>query len=116
MAGTKTPVLTPEALELLAARFRVLSEPMRLRILHTLHDGERTVTELVEQLEAGQANVSKHLGVLLDAGFVARRKEGLNAFYSIADPTIFQLCELVCASIDERLAAQRSAVGRYAKR
>ena len=86
--------LTPEALELIAARFRVLSEPMRLRILHAIGEGEMTVTELVEGLEAGQANVSKHLGVLLDAGVVARRKEGLNAYYSIADETIFQLCEL----------------------
>jgi ArsR family transcriptional regulator len=108
--------LTPEALELIAARFRVLSEPMRLRILHALGDGETTVGGLVEALGAGQANVSKHLGVLLDAGIVARRKEGLNAYYSVADESIFQLCELVCASLGERLAAQRSAVVRYPRR
>jgi DNA-binding transcriptional ArsR family regulator len=108
--------LTPEALELIAARFRVLSEPMRLRILHALGDRELSVGDLVEQLEAGQANVSKHLGVLLAAGIVARRTEGLNAYYSIADGTIFRLCELVCSSIDDRLAAQRSAVIGYSKR
>jgi ArsR family transcriptional regulator len=108
--------LTPEALELIAARFRVLSEPMRLRILHALGGGEMTVTQLIEALDAGQPNVSKHLGVLLDAGVVARRKEGLNSFYSIADESIFQLCELVCSSIDDRLAAQRKAVVGYSKR
>jgi ArsR family transcriptional regulator len=108
--------LTPEALELIAARFRVLSEPMRLRILHALGEREVTVGELVETLEAGQANVSKHLGMLLDAGIVRRRKDGLNAFYSIADASIFALCELVCSSLDERLAAQRGAVVGYSKR
>jgi ArsR family transcriptional regulator len=111
--ATKKKELTPEALELIAGRFRVLSEPMRLRILHALEAGEKTVGDLVEELEAGQANVSKHLGLLLDAGVVRRRKEGLNAFYAIADESIFQLCELVCTSLDERLAAQRSAVVRY---
>jgi DNA-binding transcriptional ArsR family regulator len=108
--------LTPEAFELIAARFRVLSEPLRLRILHAMSEGEMTVTELVEALDAGQPNVSKHLGILLDAGVVARRKEGLNAYYSIADESIFQLCELVCSSIDERLAAQRKAVVGYSRR
>jgi ArsR family transcriptional regulator len=89
---------------------------MRLRILHALADGERTVGELVAELEAGQANVSKHLGLLLEAGIVRRRKDGLNALYSVSDETIFQLCELVCSSLDERLAAQRSAVIRYPTR
>ena len=108
--------LTPEARELIAARFRVLSEPLRLGILHAISDGEMTVTELVEALDAGQPNVSKHLGILLDAGVVTRRKEGLNAYYSIADDSIFQLCELVCSRLDERLAAQRKAVVGYSKR
>ena len=116
MPATKKKELTPEALGLIAGRFRVLAEPMRLRILHALAAGEMTVGELVETLEAGQANVSKHLSLLLDAGVVRRRKEGLNAFYSIGDESIFRLCELVCSSLDERLAAQRSAVGRYPTR
>jgi DNA-binding transcriptional ArsR family regulator len=110
MATRSKKELGPEALELIAARFRVLSEPMRLRILHTLGDGEMTVGELVEATEAGQANVSKHLGLLLDAGLVRRRKDGLNAFYSIADESIFELCEVVCSSLQERLAAQKAAL------
>jgi ArsR family transcriptional regulator len=108
--------LTPEALELIAARFRLLSEPMRLRILNALRGGERTVGELVQATGAGQANVSKHLGLLLDAGIVARRKEGLNAYYGIADRSIFDLCELVCDSLSERLAAQHQLVRPFARK
>lgn len=110
-ARKKKKVLTDEALELIAARFKMLAEPMRLRILNALGEVELTVTELVEATGAGQANVSKHLGLLLDAGVVRRRKEGLNAYYSVADESIFNICEVVCASLDERLAAQQKALG-----
>jgi len=112
VAKKQRKVLGDEALDMIAARFRVLAEPMRLRILNTLGEGELTVGELVEATGAGQANVSKHLGLLLDAGIVRRRKEGLNAFYSIADQSIFDLCEVVCSSLGERFAAQQRALGR----
>lgn len=111
MAKTNQKVLSDEALELIAARFRILAEPMRLKILNSLRTGERNVGELVDATGGSQANVSKHLGVLLDAGMVRRRKEGLNAYYSIGDDSVFQLCEVVCASLEEHLAAQRRALG-----
>lgn len=100
------PLLSDEALELIAARFRMLSEPMRLRLLNTLRDHEMSVGELVEQTGAGQANVSKHLGMLLDSGLVARRREGNLVYYRIADESIFTLCDVVCTSVGERLGAQ----------
>ena len=106
-------VLSEEAFELIAGRFRVLSEPMRLRLLHTLGDVEMSVSELVQATGAGQANVSKHLGIMLDAGLVARRKEGLNVFYRVADPSVFDMCEAVCASLGERLTAHREAIHRF---
>jgi ArsR family transcriptional regulator len=106
-------VLTGEAFELIAGRFRVLSEPMRLRLLHALGDGELSVSELVEATGAGQANVSKHLGILLDSGLVARRKEGLNVFYRVADPSVFDMCEAVCSSLGERLTAHHEAIRRF---
>ncbi|MCI0490503.1 MAG: metalloregulator ArsR/SmtB family transcription factor [Blastocatellia bacterium] len=109
----KRKELTEEVLELIAARFRVLAEPMRLRILHTLGEEEVSVTELVEATGAGQANISKHLALLLEAGLVARRKEGLNVFYRVADATIFDLCEAVCTSLGERLAARHSAIKSF---
>ena len=109
----KRTVLTEEAFGLIAGRFRVLAEPMRLRLLHSLSDREMSVSELVEATGAGQANVSKHLGIMLDAGLVGRRKEGLNVFYRVADPSVFEMCEAVCSSLGERLAAHREAIQSF---
>jgi DNA-binding transcriptional ArsR family regulator len=95
--------------ELIARRFRVVGEPMRIRLLDSLRDGEATVHDLGEALGASQQNVSKHLQVLLEAGIVGRRKEGNRAYYSIADDTVFELCEQVCGSV-ERQAAELSAL------
>lgn len=95
-------VLSDRTLELVARRFRSLGEPFRLRILQSLSRSEKSVTELVEELEAGQTNVSKHLQLLLDGGLVARRKQGTSNIYSIADPMIHTLCDLVCRSVTER--------------
>ena len=106
MARSKTSsiALSPEALELVAARFKLLAEPMRLRLLQALHDGERNVTQLVQASGATQANVSKHLGLLCDAGILRRRKEGMHVFYAIADRMVFELCSLVCSRLQEDLA------------
>lgn len=106
MAGHAKRRLSEVALEKVAERFKVLSEPMRLRLLYALMDGEKNVSDLVEETGGLQANVSKHLGVLLDAGFVGRRKQGLNACYRITDESIFELCDLVCGSIHDRLTAE----------
>ncbi len=111
-AKRKRRELTDEALELIAARFRMLAEPMRLKILHALGQEEMSVGEMVEATGAGQANVSKHLALLLDAGLVARRKEGLMVYYRVSDATIFDLCEAVCSSLGEHLAARHDAVRR----
>ena len=81
--------------ETVAGFFKVLSEPLRLKIVHALCDGERTVAQLMEDTAGNQANVSKHLRVLLEAGLVARRKEGTNAYYRVIDPVVFDLCTAV---------------------
>ncbi len=83
---------------MVARRFRYLGEPFRLRILQSLSISEKTVTELVRDLEANQPNVSKHLNLLLEDGLVARRKQGTSCIYSVADPIISTLCDLVCRS------------------
>lgn len=106
MATNPKSQLSPEAFEIIAERFKAFSEPMRLRLIYALMDGERTVSELVKETGALQANVSKHLRVLLDAGVLTRRKQGLNSFYSIADPAVFDLCDLMCRSIQDRLEAE----------
>lgn len=98
--------LTEPTLAKVAGLFKVLSEPMRLRLLYSLTDGEKNVSQLVKETGALQANVSKHLGMLLEAGIVARRKKGQSAFYRIIDESIFELCELACGSIYDRLEAE----------
>jgi DNA-binding transcriptional ArsR family regulator len=103
-----TFALAPEVLELVAERFRALAEPARLRILSALRDGEKTVSELMEETGLGQANVSKHLQMLHGLGFVGRRKAGLYVHYSLAREDVFQLCEIVCG----RLADDAEALGR----
>jgi DNA-binding transcriptional ArsR family regulator len=86
----------PEALiDLIAARFRVIGEPMRIRILDRLHLGEASVGDLADALGASQQNVSKHLGVLHQAGIVGREKHGTSVRYAITDESIFALCEAV---------------------
>ena len=92
--------LTPAMLALVAERLRVLAEPARLQILNELRGGEQTVTELVEATGLGQANVSKHLQLLLGAGYVARRKDGLYARYRLADEDVFRICEIMCGRLE----------------
>lgn len=95
--------LPDELVELIAGRFRVIGEPMRIRILNHLRTEERSVKELVELTGATQQNVSKHLGVLLNAGIVARRKDANQARYRIIDDTVFRLCDEVCGALKRQL-------------
>ena len=94
-----TATIPDEFLDLMAEKFRMLADPTRLAILRVLMQGERNVTQVVEETGRNQANVSKHLKMLAEAGLVGRRKEGLQVFYRIGDPLVEQLCELVCATI-----------------
>ena len=110
MSRKRKAKLPEGALDLVAERFKILSEPMRLRLIYSLMDGERSVTQLVEETGSLQANVSKHLGMMLDAGVVGRRKEGLRAYYRVADDSIYELCDLVCGSIQDRL---ENDLGRF---
>lgn len=90
----------PEALvELIAQRFRVIGEPMRIRLLDSLREGPLTINELTETLGASQQNVSKHVAVLAQAGIVRRERDGNRIRCSIADESIFELCELVCGGL-----------------
>ena len=105
-----TTPLTPELLELVAERFKALSEPARLRLLNALREGERTVTELMEATGLGQANVSKHLQLLHYMGFVNRRKDGLFVHYSLTDEDVFTLCDLMCGRLQAQEEARRGVL------
>lgn len=89
--------------ELIAARFRLIGEPMRIKLLDALRDRPATVRELQEATGGTQQNVSKHLNVLHQAGVVSRAKEATSVRYAIADETVFALCEQVCGGLRERL-------------
>lgn len=104
--------MSDQALEMVARRFAVLAEPMRLRILRALMDGERNVGSLVEATGGQQANVSRHLQTLAQAGFVGRRREGLQIFYSIADEDVFRLCNIVCGGLEKHLNDQAGVMTR----
>lgn len=98
--------LDDRALQKVADYFKLLSEPTRLKILNLLRDGEYNVGELCERLACSHANISKHLGQLAQAGIVARELRGNAAYYTIADPNIYALCDLVCGSVAGRLEEQ----------
>ena len=114
--------LSNEALVQVAAYFQVLSEPTRLQILNLLRQKERSVGELAQLCGYTSANVSRHLTLLTQHGLVARESRGNSAYYSIRDPSVYQLCDLVCGNIAqqiERKAAERrlfARAGRSASR
>jgi DNA-binding transcriptional ArsR family regulator len=97
-----SPLPDPLA-ELVAERFRVLAEPMRIKLLDRLRQGEATVGALAADARASQQNVSKHLGVLAGAGMVGRRRAGNSVYYAIVDEGVFELCEQVCAGLRRSL-------------
>lgn len=100
--------LSDDALALIARRFAVLGEPMRLRILQSLLSGAKPVHKVVAETGGTQANISRHLQTLAAAGMVNRRKAGLEVFYAVADPSIFELCALVCGSLEKQHTARAS--------
>ena len=89
--------------EMIAARLRIIGDPTRIRILDLLREDELSVTQITERLETSQQNASKHLGMLLQAGIVARRKDGNSSIYSIADRGVYELCEQVCGGLQLQL-------------
>ena len=97
--------------ELIARRFRVIGEPMRIKILDRLRDGAATVAELTESLGTSQQNVSKHLGVLHEAGILSRRKQGTHTIYAIADESVLGLCEQVCGGLQRQFSDLAALVG-----
>lgn len=111
------PPLSDKMLDLVAHRFRIMGDPTRLRILQCLEAGEQNVGAIALRLAGNQPNISKHLQALHDAGLLSRRRRGNSIFYSIADPTIFKLCDLVCHSAAESLRANYSElIGQVRKR
>ena len=103
--------LPDDLVELIAQRFQVLADSTRIKLLDCIClRGEASVQELKEVVGSTQQNVSRHLGVLRDAGIVRRRKVGNYAYYSIVDERVFALCEDVCGSLEEQYQALHRVV------
>lgn len=85
--------------ESVARYFSVLGEATRLRILHALCQSERCVNEIIRETGLAQANVSRHLGLMYQAGLLARRREGTQVFYRVSDPMYVELCRTVLSQV-----------------
>ena len=106
MTPIKLDEADPELVVLVAERFRVLADPQRLRLIQFLRHQEQSVSALSERTGILQPSVSKHLKILHDAGILVRRSEGCQVLYRIADPSVLQLCELMCVGLERRMARQ----------
>lgn len=99
--------LNMEIYELQAEVSKTLAHPLRLAILHTLRDGEKTVNHLTEITGASQSNVSQHLALMRQRDIVRTRKEGANIYYRVASPKISQACDMVREVLLEQLSQKQ---------
>lgn len=106
--------LDDQAIEHVAQYFQLLAEPTRLKALNALRTQEHNVGELAELLGCTTANISKHLSLLANHGLVAKETRGNASYFRIANPAIFELCDLVCGQVGERFAAQAAMAAKFA--
>ncbi len=107
-----TQILPKPLIERIAQRFKILSEPSRLELINLLVvNKEMNVMELVEATGQQQANVSKHLNHMAREGILSREKRGLNVYYRVSDPTIFNICLIVCDRLKEEMSMQQAVLG-----
>ena len=100
--SSRMGTLSRPALEMIAELFKALGDATRLELLQHIYGGEKSVQQLCALTNSCQANVSKHLTLLSERGIIKRRKQKLFVYYSLSDPTIIQLIEIVCVSLSER--------------
>ncbi len=103
-------IASDELLYKIADVLKAMADPTRLKILHSLQDGERCVSDILEVVGGSQANVSKHLSVLKRAGLVDCRRDGLNVFYRIIDEGVFSICRSVCDSLEFRVDREHQTI------
>lgn len=103
--------LSDDALETVASLFRSLGDITRLKLLRMLQIKEMTVSELAADIHTSQANISKHLKVLVQSGVLDRRSQGTSAYYSIGDPIILKICDTVCDGMAEKMKSKAAGFG-----
>jgi DNA-binding transcriptional ArsR family regulator len=102
MTTRDASALSDELLARIADRLKAMADPTRLKLLHLLEGGEHCVGDLVEVVGGTQANVSKHLKVLRNAGLVRSRRSGMNVCYSLEEPAVFEICRLTCGCLERQ--------------
>ena len=107
--------LSDDTLDQVAGFLKSMAEPTRLKILRSIHDDEKTVSQIMEEVGAGQSNISKHLAILTGAHVITARKEGVSTHYRIVDPNITVICDTVCRSIAERILNERATLKNIQK-
>lgn len=112
MALAIMKILDDIAINHISTYFKLLSDPTRLKVLNILRDGERNVGNLTDIVGGSTANISKHLAMLAKQGFVTREARGTTVYYQIADPVIFDLCDLVCGHLAKQLAIHSALAAR----
>jgi ArsR family transcriptional regulator len=105
-------IASDELLQRIAEVLKAMADPTRLKILHSLHEDELCVSDILEIVGGSQANVSKHLSVLKRAGLVESRRDGLNVFYRISDEGVFTICRNVCDSLELRIDREHQTIIR----
>ncbi len=110
LGGGSVRPASEQLLQRIADRLKAMADPMRLRILHSLQEGERCVTDILGEVGGSQANVSKHLSVLRRVGLVDCRREGVNVYYRIEDPAVFGICRSVCDSLERQVESERKEI------
>lgn len=101
-----------QLIDRIAHRLKAMGNPIRLKILHALEDGELAVGQVVTRVGSSQANVSKQLAVLRGAGLVESRREGVTVRYRISDPMVFEICHAVCDSMLDRANVEIETIER----
>jgi ArsR family transcriptional regulator len=105
MASKKNKKLDRAALGQVAKVFSLFSEPLRLALIQELKDGEKSVNALVKSLDVSQAHVSRQLTILSEGKLLTRERRGNQVFYSISEPMVYQLCEIVCGKLNHDVKA-----------
>lgn len=88
--------------------FKALGHPTRLSVVEMLARGERCVCEIVPEFDDSQATISRHLDILLRAGIVRRRREGVKMIYRLALPCLLQAMPCVTEALRGRAGVARA--------
>ncbi len=88
-----------QVFEQAAELFRVMSAPMRLKIISSLCNSEKNVGELLTEISTTQPNMSQHLNTLYQAGVLGKRRDGVQIYYRIVDERAAKMCRAVCMQI-----------------